>query len=103
MREREQEPTDEALQPLAKILAQRFVQRWDQYPQQLDDGRYITVHKPLLDEHLVAHLRGDITLSTYALDSESRSKFIVFDADDEPDWRRLKAVAGAVSRIGADG
>jgi hypothetical protein len=103
MREREREPTDEVLRPLAAVLAKRFVQRRDEYPRQLDDGRYITVHKPLLEKHLVAHLRGDITLATYALDPDSRSRFLVFDADDEPDWRRLKAVAGAISEMGTDG
>jgi hypothetical protein len=103
MREREEGPTDEVLRPLAAILAQRFVQRWDQYPRQLDDGRYVTIHKPLHEEHLTAHLRGDITLATYALDPESRSRFLVLDADDEPDWRRLKAVAGAISEMGTEG
>jgi len=102
MHEREQEPTDEFLRSLTTILAQRFIQRWDQYPQQLDDGRYITIHDQLLEEHLIAHMRGDITLATYALDPESNSHFLVFDADDEPDWRRLKAVAGVVSEMGAE-
>jgi hypothetical protein len=103
MRPREREPTGEVLQPLATILAQRFVQRWDQYPRQLDDGRYVTIHKPLREKHLTAHLRGDITLATYALDPESRSRFLVLDADNEPDWRRLKAVAGAISEMGTEG
>jgi hypothetical protein len=103
MVEREDGPTNEVLQPLVAVLAQRFVQRWDQYPRQLDDGRYVTIHEPLRREHLTAHLRGDITIAAYALDPESRSRFLVLDADNEPDWRRLKAVAGAISEMGTEG
>jgi hypothetical protein len=73
----------------AMILAKRFVQRWDIYARQLDDGRYICVHEPLNVEHLFAHLRGEITLGAYCLNQKNKARFIVFDADDEDGMENL--------------
>ena len=70
-----------------------FIQRHDLYARQLDNGRYVCVHEPLTQAHLEAHLRGDITLGTYLLDAESKGRFLVLDADDDPDWRRLQGVS----------
>jgi hypothetical protein len=36
-------PETELSRP-ALVLAQRFVQRWDLYARQLDDGSYVCVH-----------------------------------------------------------
>ena len=74
-------PTE--LEPLASGLAETFIQRWDLYPKQLEDGSYISVKKTLSENHILAHLRGDITLGLYLLDKESQARFIVIDADDE--------------------
>jgi hypothetical protein len=83
------ELADQELARPAAILAQRFVQRWDAYPQQLDDGRYICVHEPLNVSHLYAHLRGGTTLGTYLLNRESKVRFVVLDNDSETGWKYL--------------
>ena len=70
-------PETELSRP-ALVLAQRFVQRWDLYAHQLDDGSYVCVHEPLN----VGHLRGEITLGAYLLGQESRARFVILDADD---------------------
>lgn len=88
------------LSPIAEVLARRFVQRWDMYPKQLDNGRYMSVHEPLHVGLLFEHLRGEITLGTYLLDAKSRGRFIVFDADHAPGWRRLQALANALVEQG---
>lgn len=89
-------PDTELSQP-ALVLAQRFVQRWDLYARQLDDGRYVCVHELLTVGHLFAHLRGEITLGTYLLDEESRARFLVLDADDGQGWLRLRTLARGLS------
>ncbi|MGA7193996.1 MAG: CHC2 zinc finger domain-containing protein [Anaerolineales bacterium] len=73
----------------AAVLAQRFIQRWNVYPQQLEDGRYVCIHEPLNVSHLYAHLRGEITLGTYLLNRESKVRFVVLDNDSETGWEYL--------------
>lgn len=85
-------PDAELCRP-ALVLAQRFVQRWDLYAHQLDDGRYVCVHEPLNVGHLFAHLRGEITLGIYLLDQENKVRFLVLDADDTQGWERLGHLA----------
>lgn len=89
MGERKKGLTNYELSRPAMTLARRFVQRWDILAQQLNDGRYICVHKPLNVDHLLGHLRGDITLGAYLLDNESRARFIVIDADNERGFSEL--------------
>lgn len=91
-------PEDE-LMDLAHILGERFVQRWDLFPQQRDDGRYICLRERLSHDHIVAHLKGEITLGTYLLNEVSQSRCLVFEADNETDWRRLRALAKALAEI----
>ncbi len=93
-------PSDEDLLSLAVPFAKRFVQRWDCYSRQLDDGRYICIHSPLRTGDLVAHLRGDVTLGTYLLDQQSRARFIVLDADDDQSFERL---VGAAPKLAGEG
>jgi hypothetical protein len=81
------------LEPLASGLAETFIQRWDLYPKQLEDGSYISVKKSLSENHILAHLRGDITLGLYLLDKESQARFIVIDADDEDQMEGLFTIA----------
>jgi hypothetical protein len=87
-RERLPLPDSELSRPVL-VLAQRFVQRWDLYAHQLDDGSYGCVHEPLNVGHLLDHLRGEITLGAYLLDQESRARFLVLDADDVQAWEGL--------------
>jgi hypothetical protein len=86
---------DAELSRPALVLAQRFVQRWDLYAHQIDDGSYVCVHEPLNVDLLFAHLRGEITLGAYLLDQESRACFLVLDADDAQAWERLGHLASA--------
>jgi hypothetical protein len=85
-------PDTELSRP-ALVLAQRFVQRWDLYARQVDDGSYVCVHEPLNVGHLFAHLQGEITLGACLLDQESRARFVVLDADDAQAWERLGYLA----------
>ena len=71
------------LDRLAEGLAVTFVQRRDLYARQFDDGRYVCISKPLKFGHVVAHLRGNLTLGAYVLDASSLTRFVVFDADDD--------------------
>lgn len=87
----------ELLQP-SMVLAERFVQRWDVFARQLDDGRYICVHDQLDVDHLSAHLRGEITLGTYLLNRESQTRFIVFDDDRVDGFDRLALFAQSLKK-----
>jgi hypothetical protein len=91
-RERLLLPDAELSRP-ALVLAQRFVQRWDLYAHQLDDGSYVCVHEQLNVDHLFAHLRGAITLGAYLLDQDSQARWLVLDADDDQGWERLGQLA----------
>jgi hypothetical protein len=99
MKGKERGPAATEIAGLATALGQRFIHRWDMYPQQLKDGRYRAVKRPLLPEHLYAHLQGEMTLGAYVLDEQSRSDFLIVDADGEPDWRRLQALALALREM----
>lgn len=87
------------LEPLVEVLSRQFVQRWDMYPKQLPDGQYATVHAPLTRSLLSAHLCGTETLGAYLLDPQAQARFMVLDADSEPDRRRLAAVSQALSQL----
>ena len=84
---------DYELSGMAQSLAEQFVQRWDLHARQLEDGRYICIHHPLKDSHMLAHLRGEITLGTYLLNQQSEARFIVFDADDPKQFSNLRYLA----------
>jgi hypothetical protein len=81
------------LYPLANQLAKTFIQRRDLYARQLEDGSYVCIRQPLKDWHLVAHLKGEITLGAYVLDEGSQARYIVMDADDDLQMERLMEVA----------
>ena len=83
----------EEFKELAPILAKTFIQRWDLYARQLDNGSYICIKEALNIDHLRDHLRGKITLGAYVLDKKSQAKYIVFDADNEDHMERLKDMA----------
>lgn len=73
-----------------------LVQRWDIYPKQIPDGRYVAVPEPLHTVNLVNHLAGVMTLGVYLLDQKSRARFCVLDADDAREFGQLKEVAQEV-------
>ncbi len=86
------------IKTLANILAGAFVQRKDLYPRQLDDGSYVCVRQPLQERHLLAHLTGEMTLGSYCLDQDSKTQFIVLDADDEGQLARLGHIIGDLAQ-----
>jgi hypothetical protein len=88
------------LEGAAEVLAERFIQRFDLYPRQAESGAYYAVKKPLTSGLLVAHLAGQETLGAYLLDPGSQGRFMVLDADDEPDHRRLVALAQVLEQVG---
>jgi hypothetical protein len=88
------------LHTLAAMLAGRFVQRRDLYARQLDDGRYLCVRKPLTETHLIAHLKGSLTLGTYVLDANSQARFAVVDADDDLQLARLANMSMSLAKGG---
>ena len=94
---KEEEISQTEYETLAISLAQTFVQRWELYSQQLEDGSYICVKKPLTPEHLQAHLRGEITLGTYLLNADSQAWFIVLDADDDSEYAGLVRTATSLA------
>jgi len=88
---------DEELRRSADILAERFVQRWDHYAIQLEDGRYVCNHRALNTGHIYSHLRGEITLGIYVLNKDSQTRFTAVDADSEKTWKQLIALAKSLS------
>jgi len=79
-------------------FAHRFVQRWDLYAQQLEDGRYICVHEPLTLDSIQSHLDGNITLGAYLLDQKSQSRFMVIDADNYETFAQLIELTKTLER-----
>jgi hypothetical protein len=78
---------------LVIAYAATFIPRDDEYPLQLANGRYISLQHHLYPDLIVAHLKGFITLGTYALDRQSMAKWLCLDADDQFRWDKLKALA----------
>lgn len=74
-------------------FAATFFPRLDRYPIQRHDGSYLAIQSQLTMELVESHLRGKITIGTYALDQENRAKWLCFDADDESDWQGLRTLA----------
>jgi hypothetical protein len=97
---KEQLPNHERLFELAEILGQRFVLRRDLQARQLRDGRYVCLHHPLEERHLVAHLKGKLTLGAYLLDEKSKGRFLVIDADRDEDWRDIRRLSAALAGEG---
>ena len=85
---------------LAGMLAATFIQRRDLYARQLDDGSYISVRKPLLEKHLLAHLAGTMTLGTYLLDEDSQARFAVIDGDNNHQLARLAKASMSLTENG---
>jgi len=85
---------------MATGLAATFFQPRDLYAKQLKDGSYICIRKPLENSHMMAHLAGKITLGTYVLDPSSQARFIVFDADDGPQFNRAVLLSSDLAKEG---
>jgi hypothetical protein len=77
-----------------------FMPRTDLYPVQQADGKYHTIHHPLLSHHLLDHLSGKLTLGAYALNTASLANWIVLDADTQAYWTGLLALADGLAQHG---
>lgn len=97
---KELESPQAEMEVLAERLANVFFQRRDLYARQFDDGSYICVRKPLTNRHVARHLQGELTLGAYLLDLENRTRYLVFDADDDGQFSRLAQVAGTLESQG---
>lgn len=65
-----------------------FQGRRDVFAQQMADGSYVPVRRPITREDYEAHLRGDVTYGIYTVTRINGTKFIVFDVDTmDPDPR----------------
>ncbi|MCA9970203.1 MAG: hypothetical protein KC425_08305, partial [Anaerolineales bacterium] len=93
-------PSHDDLRALAAALGATFIRRRDLYAKQTADGAYLAVRRPLRPGLLERHLQGRLTLGAYVLDADSQARYLVLDADDEPDWRRLRALARVVEEMG---
>src|SRR3990172_6551020 len=78
---------------LAEKVGATFVQRWDLFAIQTDDGRDFSVKAPLKTSHLVLHLKGQITLGVYSLASDSTSCWMVFDSDSANGMEKLSKLS----------
>jgi len=59
---------------------QRFVQRTDLYPQQLEGGGYTVVRRTLTDDIVRKHLEGEFTLGLYST-PDSTTRWLCLDVD----------------------
>lgn len=77
-----------------------FFSRTDVYAIQREDGRYRCIKEPLTQDLIAAHLYGDITLGTYALDSHSQARWLCLDADTQAQWDATWDMARALRQQG---
>jgi hypothetical protein len=94
----ERQPNKELPTELITAYSQTFISRNDLYPLQLQDGKYVLVHKPVTPETIAAHIKGYLTIGTYALDPNGWAKWICLDADDEKRWKGLLRLAKALEK-----
>ncbi len=100
MRQEQYKPQLEIELTLLKGFATTFLSRSDMYALQRPDGNYVAVHKPLDASLLSKHLRGQLTLGAYALDTEDRAKWICLDADQQEHWLGLTKLAQDLQQQG---
>lgn len=81
-------------------FAHRLIPRFDCYSEQLPTGRYRAVKEPLTLDMVEEHLRGERTLGAYALDVQSRARWICLDADDDHEWAGLLSMARSLKEQG---
>jgi hypothetical protein len=97
---KEKEISNQELAPLVDVLSETFIQRWDLYPQQIDNGSYLSIKQSLTKNHIQRHLQGEITLGVYLLDTESQARFIVIDADADDQMTEIMEMARSLEYHG---
>jgi hypothetical protein len=86
MKEREM---NNELSEISKGIFDTFINRRDAFAFQLDDGRYFATHREITIQHVMGHLKGNLTLGVYLLDADNAAKLSVIDADDEDGFEKL--------------
>lgn len=71
-------------QSIINLFRQRFVQRRDCYPLQVQGGGYTVVRAELTDDVITTHLRGEGTIGLYGA-SDGTTKWLCIDVDDLDD------------------
>jgi len=97
---KERLPIPEIPLQLIEAFAHTFINRDDCYPKQLANGAYVSIKEPFTTDLIYAHLRGEITLGTYALSSESIARWVCLDADELGQWQALKFAAQKMEDAG---
>ncbi len=77
---------------LARAYGATFISRYDIYPAQRPDGRYVAIKRTLSTDLIAAHLQGFVTLGAYALDRADRARWVCLDADTDAQWQGLLAL-----------
>jgi len=73
----------------AEGLTKTFVNRQDCFATQSESGQYYCVKDTLTVNHIMRHLKGEVTLGVYLLGLDGKTKFAVIDADDDENFERL--------------
>lgn len=89
----EQQPPPELNHEIIGYYIRTFISRYDRYPLQRNNGKYVAIDRLLLPNVVEKHLLGKHTIGAYVLDSQSRAKWICLDADDDQEWLGLKTLA----------
>jgi len=82
---------------LLRGYADAFIPRFDRYPLQLPDGKYVAIKHPLTLDLVANHLRGSVTIGAYALNEKSRARWICLDADEESEWQGLLTLSSSLA------
>jgi hypothetical protein len=86
------EHENQELYSTAERLVKTFVNRSDCFAIQSDTGQYFSVKDALTVNHVVRHLKGEMTLGVYLLGLDGTAKFTVIDADDDESFEKLAKV-----------
>lgn len=93
MPKREHQPRTELDPTVVSQFAATFLSRNDFYPRQTDTGGYFVVDTPLHIDVISGHLKGVVTIGTYALSPTNEAKWLCFDADTPENWTKLRDMA----------
>jgi hypothetical protein len=76
-----------------------FVQRTDAYAQQRTGERYyVCRRRPLTDDVLRSHLKGELTIGLYSVDPTGHTKWSVIDCDEGV--KPLQDIGQDLTRLG---
>lgn len=89
----ERKPQIDLEREVIGYFADTFIPRFDRYPLQRSDGSYVAINDFLTLDLVSNHFLGRHTIGAYALDMESKAKWLCFDADNETQWQGLISLA----------